>query len=61
MSMGWKFTGRPANEKFPFFPGIICSTTGRYRNFIRISCGYPWSEEVEKGIRILAEIIAKMM
>jgi len=48
-------------RKISIFPGIICSTTGRYRNFIRISCGYPWSEEVEKGIRTLAEIIGQMV
>jgi len=47
-------------RKISIFPGIICSTTGRYRNFIRISCGYPWSEEIEKGILVLAEIIAEM-
>jgi DNA-binding transcriptional MocR family regulator len=46
-------------RKISIFPGIICSATGRYRNFIRISCGYPWSEEVERGIQILAKIIGK--
>jgi len=35
-------------------------TTGRYRHFIRISCGYPWSEAVENGIRTLAAIINQM-
>ena len=41
------------------FPGAICSTTDRYNNCIRISCGYRWSEKTEAGIRTLAEIIAE--
>jgi hypothetical protein len=44
-------------QKISILPGIICSTTGRYRNFLRISCGYPWSEPIEKGIKTLAKII----
>ena len=47
-------------KKISIFPGLICSTTGRYRNFIRISCGYPWSEEIEWGIKVLSEIVHGM-
>ena len=47
-------------KKISIFPGIICSTTGRYRNFIRLSCGYPWSDAVEDGIIALARIIKTM-
>jgi DNA-binding transcriptional MocR family regulator len=59
--MASRFFRRPASDVYPFFPGIICSTTGRYRNYIRISCGYPWSEKMERGIVTVAEIIGKMM
>jgi DNA-binding transcriptional MocR family regulator len=48
-------------KKISIFPGLICSTTGRYRNFIRISCGYPWSEEIDGGIRTLAEIVGALL
>ena len=44
-------------HKIAIFPGIICSTTKKYNNFIRISCGYPWSAKIEKGIARLADII----
>jgi DNA-binding transcriptional MocR family regulator len=47
-------------KKISIFPGIICSTTGRYRNFIRLSCGYPWSDAVDDGIITLAGIIKTM-
>lgn len=41
-------------------PGAMCSTTRRYNNCIRISCGFPWDEKIENGIRTLAEIVGEM-
>jgi DNA-binding transcriptional MocR family regulator len=38
-------------------PGIMCSTTRRYRHCIRLSCGFPWSDELEAGIQTLGRII----
>lgn len=58
---GLKVFQEAGKQNISIFPGLICSTTGRYRNFIRISCGYPWSESVEGGIVTLAGIIKKMM
>ncbi len=54
---GLKVYQEARKKRISIFPGIICSATGRYRNYIRISCGYPWSETIDKGIRTLAEII----
>ncbi len=45
-----------ANKIF-ITPGVMCSGTGKYRNCIRLSCGHPWNEKMEAGIRILGEII----
>jgi DNA-binding transcriptional MocR family regulator len=39
-------------------PGIIFSATRRYRNFIRISCGHSWSEEIEQAVKKLGAIVA---
>jgi DNA-binding transcriptional MocR family regulator len=58
---GLKVFQEARKRRISIFPGIICSTTGRYRNYIRISCGYPWSEKMERGIVTVAEIIGKMM
>lgn len=55
---GLKVFQEARKQRISIFPGSICSTTGRYRNCIRISCGYPWSEKIEAGIRTLAKIIA---
>lgn len=57
---GLKVFQEARKKKISIFPGVICSTTGRYRNFIRISCGYPWSERIDTGIRTLAAIIRKL-
>ncbi len=58
---GLKVFQEARKHKISILPGIICSTTGRYRNFIRISCGYPWSEPIEKGIKTLAHIVGAMI
>jgi len=38
----------------------MCSTTKKYKNFIRISCGFHWSEEIENGIATLGKIVRKL-
>jgi DNA-binding transcriptional MocR family regulator len=45
-------------QKIAIMPGCMCSTTGNYNNFIRLSCGWPWSQAIEKGMQILGAIIA---
>jgi len=37
-------------------PGPIFSAKQRFTSCIRVSCGYPWSEAIERGIRTLGEI-----
>ncbi len=44
-------------SKISIVPGLICSNSSRYRNFLRISCGIPWSERLDKGFRTLGRII----
>ncbi|MEQ8205814.1 MAG: PLP-dependent aminotransferase family protein, partial [Woeseia sp.] len=34
-------------------PGLIFSPRTRYRNFVRLSFGHPWSEVIEKSLRWL--------
>lgn len=41
-------------------PGSIFSPTGRYRNFIRLSFGFPWSDAVEASIRTLGLLVARV-
>jgi len=47
-------------EKIYIFPGTISSSTGRFKNCIRISCGAPWSEEMEDGMRRLGALVTRL-
>ncbi|WP_169732605.1 PLP-dependent aminotransferase family protein [Desulfonatronum lacustre] len=40
-------------------PGIICANTDAYRHCIRISCGLPFDEYLDNGVRNLGTIIAE--
>lgn len=42
-------------------PGILFSATRKYKNYIRINCGFPWNEENEKAIESLSVIIKELM
>ena len=44
-------------DKIFIIPGVITSSTGKYKNCIRISCCHPWDENLEKGIMRLGKII----
>jgi DNA-binding transcriptional MocR family regulator len=39
-------------------PGLIFSPCNRYRNFIRLSFGHPWSEQIEESIEWLGRKVA---
>ena len=42
-------------------PGAIFSTQDKFTNYIRISCGSPWSEQIHNGIRTLGRIAGEMV
>lgn len=39
-------------------PGSMFSNTGRYEHFLRMSCGMPFTPQVEAGYRTLGELLA---
>ena len=41
-------------------PGQIFSASSNYSNYVRISYGAPWSEDVEYGLMMLARLITKV-
>lgn len=47
-------------EKISIAPGPMFSTRQSYRNFIRISCGEPWSPKIERAIGVLAYLVKQM-
>ncbi|MDB6036152.1 MAG: transcriptional regulator [Verrucomicrobiales bacterium] len=51
---------RALAAKISIAPGPIFSAKGKFENFIRLSCGILWSEEVESALLKLGRIIASM-
>ena len=44
-----------------FVPGDAFSASGRYRNCLRLSCGYPWNARLEDGVRTLGALVSAQM
>ena len=38
------------NEDISISPGPVFSASGKFRNYIRLNCGIPWSDEVDRAI-----------
>jgi DNA-binding transcriptional MocR family regulator len=41
-------------------PGVVFSAKADYRNYIRMSCGLPWSPTIERAIEKLGKLISAM-
>jgi len=41
-------------------PGAIFSTQDKFTNYLRLSCGFPWSDQLHDGIRTLGEMATDM-
>lgn len=48
-------------QKISIAPGPMFSAKGGYRNFIRISCGHPWSPKMERAVDMLGRLVKGMM
>ena len=42
-------------------PGAACSMGNQFNNCIRIGCGFPFTEKMEKGIETLGRLTEKML
>jgi DNA-binding transcriptional MocR family regulator len=40
-------------------PGTLFSPSNRYQHCIRLSYGLPWSDSVEEGLKVFADICCK--
>ncbi len=48
------------SEKISLAPGPIFSPRERFSNYIRLSCGFPWSERAAKAIRTLGRLTSEL-
>jgi DNA-binding transcriptional MocR family regulator len=46
-------------ENVSIVPGVIFSASGQFRNYIRLSCGNPWSDAVERALITLGKLCEK--
>ena len=47
-------------EKISIAPGPMFSPRQEFRNFVRLSCGEPWSPKLERAIGVLAYLVKQM-
>ena len=41
-------------------PGMLFSATRKFKNYIRLNCGFPWKEDTELALQQLADVIHKL-
>lgn len=47
-------------ENITILPGGIFSASGHFQSHIRISCGYPWSDDVDRALLTLGKLCEKL-
>ena len=55
---GLKVYRRAMENGISILPGGACSGVGRYNNFIRLGCGFPYTEKTESGLKTLGRVIS---
>jgi DNA-binding transcriptional MocR family regulator len=51
---------RAIADNISIMPGTVFAARNRYRSFIRLSFGHPWSDAIEAGIRHLGGLVTAM-
>jgi DNA-binding transcriptional MocR family regulator len=47
-------------QKLSIVPGVIFSATGQFGNFVRISCGHPFTDFIERALLSLGKLCEKL-
>jgi DNA-binding transcriptional MocR family regulator len=47
-------------EKITIIPGGLFSASGHFQSHIRISCGHPWSDELDRAVFTLGKLCEKL-
>jgi DNA-binding transcriptional MocR family regulator len=51
---------RALAENISIMPGTVFAARNRYRNFIRLSFGHPWSDAIDAGVERLGALVRQM-
>jgi DNA-binding transcriptional MocR family regulator len=57
---GLKVYRRALNQDIAIIPGVVCSNSRQFKNFIQISCGSPFTTHTERGIAYLGKIVFQL-
>ena len=52
---------RALQEHISLTPGMLFSATRKFRNFIRINCGHPWSSRIEDAVERLGVLTHELL
>ncbi|MEA3207239.1 MAG: hypothetical protein QOE70_296 [Chthoniobacter sp.] len=52
---------RALAEKISIAPGPMFSASQGFENFLRISCGHPWSSRLERAVEVLGHLVRKLI
>jgi DNA-binding transcriptional MocR family regulator len=52
---------RAKAESISIIPGDIFSNSDQFKNYIRLNCATPWSDEVKQALARLAELTRELM
>lgn len=52
-----KLCQRALQQRISIAPGVVFSASARYRNFIRLNCAQPWSDELDNAVMLLGRMI----
>jgi DNA-binding transcriptional MocR family regulator len=58
---GMELFEQAKDKNISIVPGSLCSATENFRHCIRLNFGSPWTEESEKGVQTLGNIILGLM
>jgi DNA-binding transcriptional MocR family regulator len=48
---------RALEQRISILPGVVCSVSGVFKNYIRIGCGHPFTDETERAVEVLGELV----
>lgn len=48
-------------EKIAFVPGALFSPSAKYKNFMRLACGHPWSNQLDDAVKKLGHIVQQQL
>jgi DNA-binding transcriptional MocR family regulator len=51
---------RALKEKINVAPGPIFSSKGKYANFVRINCGNPYTDEIDRALLTLGRLASDL-